>query len=127
MEAANWFISGAVKHTVKQVAKQFGVSRRQTYQLIQDIRRVTHDSPYNLTAAQPAVSKPWVFWMTAVREEDAFRRRFGLKNMLTRFATEMNLGDSFVLAAKGNTREGKVARAFKAHLEAAVAELELVD
>ena len=126
-EAANWFISGAAKRTVKQIAKQFGLSLRQAFQLIQDIREVTHDSPYNLTAAQPGARKPWVFWMTAVSEEDGFARRFDLKYQLTRLRTRWNMSSSFVLAAKGNTREGKVARAIKAHVEAAIAELELVD
>lgn len=127
VEAANWFISAAEKRTVRQLAKRFDLSRRQAYRLIQDVRRVTRDSPYNLTCSQPALRKPWLYWITAVREEDGKRRRFSLGHVLTRFGTELDMNESFVTASKGTTREGKVARAFKAHIASAVAELELVD
>jgi len=127
VEAANWFISAAEKRTLRQLAKHFSMTRRQAFRLIQDVRRVTRDSPYNLTCSPSAPRKPWLYWITAVREEDGQRRRFSLGHVLTRFGTELDMNESFVAASKGTTREGKVARAFKAHIAAAVAELEIVD
>lgn len=128
VEIANWFIAGGQKRTYRQILKKSGLSHRtQVYRLVRDIRDVLRTSPYTLTCAPNGSKKPWLYWITAVREEDSISRKIAIGDLLRRFKTRLNMNESFRLATKGNTREGKVIRAFGAHLESAIAELELVD
>ena len=125
MDALNWMVSAGKKSAKRAIARKFKVGDH--CKLIRDMRSVAVTSPYNLTCGRDSPRKPWLYWVTAVPEEDKERLRHNLLQEVARMHTDMNINSSFVLALKGNTREGKQIRALKAHIEAAIAELALVE